>query len=96
MRFATPAELEALWQTAGLAHVDVAPIVVEAAYDDFDDLWAPFPSGVGPAGAYAASLDEEAQSALREEFARRLGDPDGPFTLSARAWCAVGRVPQPG
>jgi ubiquinone/menaquinone biosynthesis C-methylase UbiE len=96
MRFATPAELEALWQTAGLAHVDVAPIVVEAAYNDFDDLWAPFPTGVGPAGAYAASLDEEAQSALREEFARRLGDPDGAFTLSARAWCAVGRVPQPG
>jgi ubiquinone/menaquinone biosynthesis C-methylase UbiE len=93
MRIATPAELEALWQGAGLADVDVAPIDVEATYDDFDDLWAPFPTGVGPAGAYAASLDAEAQSALRDEFARRLGDPDGPFTLTARAWCALGSVP---
>jgi hypothetical protein len=93
MRFATPAELEALWRGAGLAAVDVAPIDVEAAYDDFEDLWAPFPTGVGPAGAYAASLGAADQSALRDEFARRVGDPDGPFTLTARAWCALGSVP---
>lgn len=90
MRFATPAELKALWEGAGLADVRVVPIVVEAPYEDFDDLWSPFPTGVGPAGAYAASLDGEAQAELREEFARRLGDPVGPFTLSARAWCALG------
>ena len=93
MRFARPEELAALWRTAGLDEVDVSPIDVEAAYDDFEDLWSPFPSGVGPAGAYAASLDDEARDRLREEFARRLGPPpDSPFTLSARAWCAVGRV----
>jgi ubiquinone/menaquinone biosynthesis C-methylase UbiE len=90
MRFARPEELAAFWRSADLGDVDVAPIVVEASYDDFDDLWAPFPTGVGPAGAYAASLDAEAQSALRDEFARRLGGHHGPFTLSARAWCAVG------
>jgi SAM-dependent methyltransferase len=92
MRFATPDELAALWRNSGLDAIEVSPIVVEAAYDNFDDLWAPFPTGVGPAGAYAASLDEEAQAALRDEFARRLGSPEGAFTLSARAWCAVGRV----
>ncbi|MBA2361005.1 MAG: class I SAM-dependent methyltransferase [Actinobacteria bacterium] len=93
MRFATPEELAALWRTAGLDEVDVSPIDVDAAYHDFEDLWSPFPSGVGPAGAYAASLDDEARDRLREEFARRLGPPpDSPFTLSARAWCAVGRV----
>jgi hypothetical protein len=92
MRFARPEELGSLWRSAGLAEVEVSPIVVEASYDDFEDLWSPFPTGVGPAGAYAASLDFDAQAALRDEFARRLGDPDGPFTLSARAWCAVGRV----
>ena len=90
MRFARPAELEALWRSSALADVDVAPIVAEASYEDLDDLWAPFPTGVGPAGAYAASLDGEAQLELREEFARRLGRPEGAFTLSARAWCAVG------
>ena len=93
MRFARPEELAALWRTTRLEEVDVVPIVVEASYDDFDDLWAPFPTGVGPAGAYTASLDGEAQSALRDEFARRLGEPLGSFTLSARAWCAVGTQP---
>jgi ubiquinone/menaquinone biosynthesis C-methylase UbiE len=93
MRFAKPEELDALWQSTGLADVDVRPLDVEASYDDFDDLWAPFPTGVGPAGAYVASLEAEGQSALRDEYARRLGDPVGPFTLTARAWCAVGSVP---
>jgi ubiquinone/menaquinone biosynthesis C-methylase UbiE len=93
MRFARPDELEELWRDSGLGEVDVAAIVVEASYDDFEDLWSPFPTGVGPAGAYAASLGGEGQAALREEFSRRLGDPEGPFTLSARAWRAAGRVP---
>jgi ubiquinone/menaquinone biosynthesis C-methylase UbiE len=92
MPFADPESLAGLWRRSGLADVDVSPIVVEASYDDFEDLWAPFPTGVGPAGAYAKSLDGEAQDSLREEFSRRLGNPEGPFSLSARAWCAVGRV----
>jgi ubiquinone/menaquinone biosynthesis C-methylase UbiE len=92
MRFSRPEELGGLWENAGLTEVEVSPIVAEAAYDDFDDLWAPFPTGVGPAGAYAAALDDEAQGALRDEFARRLGAPQGAFQLTARAWCAVGRV----
>jgi ubiquinone/menaquinone biosynthesis C-methylase UbiE len=92
MRFARPDELASLWRSAGLDDIDVAPIVVEASYEDFDDLWSPFPTGVGPAGTYAASLDGEAQAALRDEFERRLGRPEGAFTLSARAWSAVGRV----
>jgi SAM-dependent methyltransferase len=92
MRFARPEELGELWQGAGLVEVDVSALVVEASYDDFEDLWSPFPTGVGPAGAYAASLDDEGRAGLRAEYARRLGEPDGPFTLSARAWCAVGRV----
>jgi len=90
MRFATPETLADLWRSAGLGEVQVEPLVVEATYEHFDDLWSPFPTGVGPAGAYAASLDPEAQRELRDEFARRLGNPEGSFTLSARAWCAVG------
>lgn len=90
MRFSRPEELSALWASAELEHVEVTPIVAETSYDDFDDLWAPFPTGVGPAGAYAAALEGEAQTALRDEFYTRLGEPQGPFTLSARAWCAVG------
>ena len=91
MRFATPDELAELWETA-LDDVEVSAIVVQASYEDFDDLWAPFPTGVGPAGAYTASLDEDSRAELRDEYARRLGSPAGPFTLSARAWCAVGKA----
>lgn len=90
MRFATPDELAALWRTS-LVDVEVSPIVVQASYDDFEDLWAPFPTGVGPAGAYAASLDTDARAELRDEVHQRLDSPAGPFRLSARAWCAVGR-----
>ena len=65
---------------------------VTVEYEDFDDLWAPFPTGIGPAGAFCASLDPERQQALRAALSRRLGDPEGPFELSARAWYAVGRA----
>jgi ubiquinone/menaquinone biosynthesis C-methylase UbiE len=91
MRFSRPEELGELWQSS-LTGVTVSAIDVEASYENFDDLWAPFPTGVGPAGAYAASLDADGQARLRDEFARRLGSPESPFTLSARAWYAVGTV----
>jgi ubiquinone/menaquinone biosynthesis C-methylase UbiE len=89
MPFAQPEELAHLWQTS-LSDVAVSAIDVEASYEDFDDLWTPFLGGVGPSGSYVASLDPEPQSRLREEFFRQLGSPHGAFTLSARAWCAVG------
>jgi SAM-dependent methyltransferase len=92
MRFATSEELRELWAGAGLVDVEATPLVVSASYEDFDDLWEPFTAGVGPAGAYTASLEPDAQAALRDEFARRLDSPHGAFTLSARAWCAAGRV----
>jgi SAM-dependent methyltransferase len=90
MRFDEEGELAEFWQQAGLREVEGGAIVVSAPYDSFDDLWAPFRSGVGPAGAHAASLPPAAQEALRAEFHRRLGSPTGPFELDARAWYAVG------
>jgi SAM-dependent methyltransferase len=92
MRYCNPEELEALWTEAGLADVEVTGVQVEASYTDFDDLWTPFTAGIGPAGAYCASLDPDRQAALRERLRASLGHPTGPFTLAARAWCAVGRV----
>ena len=93
MRYADPESLGELWRGAGLRDVEVSPLVAEADYEDFDDLWEPFLAGNGPAGAHAVSLELEAQTALRDEFAKRLGEPNRPFTLSARAWCAVGAIP---
>jgi SAM-dependent methyltransferase len=90
MRYADPETLGELWRGAGLRDVDVSELFAEASYEDFDDLWEPFLAGIGPAGAHAASLDADDQRRLRDEFHRRLGSPAGRFTLSARAWCAVG------
>jgi SAM-dependent methyltransferase len=90
MRYSTLEELTGLWRAVGLDDVTGGELWVIAQYEDFDDLWAPFPSGIGPAGAFCAALAPERQEALRTAFARRLGDPTGPFELRARAWYAVG------
>ena len=93
MRYCQPDELRDLWLATGLADVEARPLVVRAAYRDFADLWSPLEYGVGPAGAYAMSLDEQHREALRDELRRRLGVADAPFELTARAWAARGRVP---
>jgi SAM-dependent methyltransferase len=90
MRYCSPAELHTLWDGVGLAEVETGKLVVEAGYEGFDDLWTPFLAGVGPGGAYVAALAPDAQVALREGYRRRLGDPSGAFTLSARAWFVRG------
>lgn len=92
MRFGRSGDLGKLWRQAGLADVEEGGIVVSAAYEGFDDLWKPFTEGVGPAGRYAASLGPEQQEALKARYLRGLAPPDGAFSLSARAWFAVGRA----
>ena len=92
LRYASADELDALWSEAGLDDVETTALEVEASYDDFDDLWTPFLAGIGPAGAYAVSLEPDAQAALREQLRENLGNPEGPFTLTAKAWCVGGRA----
>src|SRR5688572_14610166 len=93
MRYCSPEELRGLWFAAGLSDVEVQPLTVHAAYEGFDDLWAPLEYGVGPVGRYALSLGPAHRAALREEWRRRLGVGEAPFELSARAWAATGRAP---
>ena len=92
LRFQDSADMRELWVRAGLGDVENGALVVEGAYRDFDDFWEPFTGGVGPAGAYCLSLDQDRRAALREECRRRLGDPEGAFTLSATAWAVKGRA----
>jgi SAM-dependent methyltransferase len=93
MPYCRPDELGELWRGAGLQDVETSELVVEAGYSDFDDLWQPLESGVGPSGAYAVALPAERRTRLREELRRRLDAGEQPFRLTARAWCVVGRVP---
>lgn len=92
MRWCAEGELAALWRAAGLRDVRFGPLVVSAAYTDFEDLWSPLPTGVAPSGAFCASLDEDRRAALHDAYRRRLGVGDGPFELTARAWAVAGIV----
>jgi ubiquinone/menaquinone biosynthesis C-methylase UbiE len=90
MRYRTAEELAALWERGGLDGVETGPLEVEVAYGSFDEYWEPFTLGVGPAGAYYASRDQEARESLREGCFSRLGSPAGPFSLTARAFAVRG------
>ena len=90
MRYCSRDELDELWRQCGLRDVETGELVVQASYDDFEDFWRPFPTGLGPSGAYCASLDPTRRHALREGCLRRLGEPQGSFTLAARAWFVRG------
>jgi SAM-dependent methyltransferase len=90
MPYCTPDSLAELWRAAGFSGVRVEQAVAEAAYDGFEDLWGPLESGVGPAGAYAASLAPECRAALKDELRRRLDAGEQRLTLTARAWTVAG------
>ncbi len=83
--------LRDMFTQAGLADVDVAPIVVPTRFRDFDDYWTPFLDGQAPAPAYVTSLPDSRRDALREAVRARLPtDDDGSIPLTARAWAVRG------
>jgi SAM-dependent methyltransferase len=81
--------LAELFTQAGLAGTQISTLTVRVHHDGFEQWWGPFTLGVGPAGAYLASLDPDRRAALRERCRRAL--PAGPFEVSATAWAAVSR-----
>ena len=93
MRWGREGELAELWRAAGLHDVHSRPLMARASYADFEDLWAPLPTGVAPAGAFCKSLDDDRRAALHDAYRRRLGVGDGPFELTARAWAVAGIAP---
>lgn len=92
MRWCGEGELAELWRVAGLDSVRFGPLVVSANYTDFEDLWSPLPTGIGPAGAFCKSLDQDQQTRLRSELRQRLEVGDDPFELTGRPWAVAGRV----
>ena len=87
-------DLEELWRAAGLTSIRSGSLSASASYLDFEDLWAPLLTGIGPAGAFCASLDEDLQASLKDRMQTRLRVGDGQFELAARAWAVAG-IPQP-
>lgn len=88
-----PEPLRSLFADGGLDDVQVAPIDIAMAFASFDDYWAPFLGGTGPAPMYVANLDEPSRLVLRERLRERLPiQPEGAITLAARAWAVRGTV----
>jgi SAM-dependent methyltransferase len=72
---------------AGLVDAEQAVLTVHQRFESFEEWWEPFTLGVGPAGAFVASLDDADTVRLHRACRERL--PDGPFELPARAWCVL-------
>jgi SAM-dependent methyltransferase len=82
--------LASLFTQAGLGGIEVTTLTVGVRHASFEQWWEPFTLGVGPAGAYVASLAPDRRVALREQCRRLL--PASPFQTSATAWAATGRT----
>lgn len=82
--------LAELLGAAGLHDVVGESIAVRVLFTGFEQWWAPYTLGVGPAGAYLAGLDAEGRAALEDRCRAML--PTGPFEVSASAWAALGVV----
>jgi SAM-dependent methyltransferase len=82
--------LAKLFGQAGFGRVQATTLTVTVRYARFEQWWEPFTFGVGPAGAYVASLDQEHREALRERCRQLL--PAEPIDISAAAWAAVSRT----
>jgi len=89
-------ELGALWKQQGLDDVHEAPLTVVLHFASFDDYWAPFLLGQGPAGAFVVALPKDRQAELERRLRKRLlGEgPDRPIDLQARVWAVKGTTPR--
>lgn len=84
-RYRTREEIESLFGD-GFSDVHAELIETDGSYTGFDEFWSALSGGAGPAGAWLATLEGEQREAARTELRRQLGEPDGPFTLRAKAW----------
>ncbi len=81
--------LAGLFEATGqIERIEEATLIAKVEHLTFHEWWEPFTRGVGPAGAYVASLDEREREALRVRCRTAL--PTEPFTITARAWAARG------
>ena len=82
--------LAQLFSQAGLEDVTSTALTVRVHHDSFEDWWRPFTLGVGPAGAYVATLDDSTRARVRDTCRESL--PEGPFATTATAWTVWART----
>ena len=88
--------LAALLREAGLREVTDGRVGVTSSFATFEEWWEPYTYGVGPAGAYVASLDARRPRpparALPVAAARAAVRGRGGRVGRGRAWCEGGAV----
>jgi SAM-dependent methyltransferase len=84
--------LSVLWIKHGFSRVEESALVMPLEFKSFDDFWQPQLGGQGPSAAYLSGLSSGAQLALQTRLREKVlgGRPDGPFTLTAKAWAVRG------
>lgn len=88
-----PEPLTDIFTRAGLTDVETRALDASTVFRNFDDYWAPFLGGQGPAPGYCVSLAEDRRSTLRERIRGSLPiETDGSIRLIARAWAVRGTV----
>jgi len=92
MPFRTMGELVQLCEQGQLRDLVTAELSIEASYSTFDELWAPFSFGIGPAGEYLQAQDPPRRSAIRDACFDLLGKPIGAFVLPAKVLAVRGRT----
>lgn len=92
-RFGRPGEIAAIFAAHGLEAVEERELTVSSTYAGFEELWSSLGAGIGPAGAYLASLPRPRREVVRAGLHARLGATTGPFTLEAVAIAVVAVVP---
>ena len=88
-----PEALSAVFTEAGLSTPNLGSIEVPTTFASFDDYWAPFTRGQGPAPGYVASLAPDDRRRLFERLRVALvPSDDGRIHLKARVWTATSVV----
>lgn len=82
--------LAQLFAEAGLRDIEAETLTVSVQFETFEQWWAPYTLGVGPAGSYLARLDDSGRQAVERACRARL--PHAPFRLEATAWTVTGRA----
>lgn len=82
-------DLVRIFSNAGVHVVRASVVTATLRHETFEDWWAPFELGVGPAGAYLAALDPATRTAIRERAGALVPVP---FVHAVRAWAARGRA----
>ncbi len=92
-KICNPERLKSLFVSAGLRNVETVNIDIPTVFNDFDDYWKPFFSGIGPAPGYCMSLTEEKRELLKKKIYSNLPiGNDGRIELIARAIAVKGYI----